>query len=266
LKLRGNGVRFSLIPPDFPGAQPQEVVVTPKDWIKIVAGMLAIFAVGMFAVSGINAGKRKVNDIAHSSSAITVPMLGVSFKMNDASLGGMKKLRVERSAPEVVESFHLTVQLDDGVDVNQFDDCELTVKDARQIDDKTTFTCLTNADPGFEELVQFGTITFLPSGETHRLMLPMDVRDEIQQSGQAKGTQVTTADGDGNVSIKVNGEQIVDIQGGETGGRVLIKDPATGKVVVDIQGSDAGGSVKINGKAVTPPTPPATPKAPAAGN
>jgi hypothetical protein len=244
---------------------PQEVVVTPKDWIKIVAGMLVIFAVGMVAVSGINAGKRKVNAIAHTSSDITVPMLGVAFKMNDAPLGGMKKLRVERSSPEVVESFHLTVQLDEGVDVNQFDDCELTVKDARQIDDKTTFTCLTNADPGFEELVQFGTITFLPSGETHRLMLPMDVRDEIQRSGKAQGTQVTTADDNGNVSIKVNGEQIVDIQGGEAGGRVLIKDPATGKVVVDIQGSEAGGSVKIDGKLV-PPTPPAAPKAASAGN
>ena len=239
--------------------------MTPKDWIKIVAGMLAIFAVGMFAVSGINAGKRKVNDIAHSSSPITVPMLGVSFKMNDASLGGMKKLRVERSAPEMIESFHLTVQLDEGVDVNQFDDCELTVKDARQIDDKTTFTCLTDADPGFSDLVEFGTITFLPSGERHRLMLPMDVRDEIQQSGHGKGTQVTTADGNGNVSIKVNGEQIVDIQGSEAGGRVLIKDPATGKVVVDIQGSDAGGSVKIDGQPVAPAKP-AAPKGPATGN
>lgn len=239
--------------------------MTPRDWIKIVAGMLVIFAVGMFAVSGINAGKRKVTEIAHSSSAITVPMLGVAFKMNDAPLGGMKKLRVERSAPEVVESFHLTVQLDEGVDVNQFDDCELTVKDARQIDDKTTFTCLTDADPGFDELVQFGTITFLPSGESHRLMLPMDVRDEIQKSGQAKGEQVTTATDNGNVSIKLNGEQIVDIQGGEAGGRVLIKDPATGKVVVDIQGSDAGGTVKIDGQTVAPAKPPA-PKAPAAGN
>lgn len=239
--------------------------MTPRDWIKIVAGMLVIFAVGMFAVSGINAGKRKVTEIAHSSSAITVPMLGVAFKMNDAPLGGMKKLRVERSAPEVVESFHLTVQLDEGVDVNQFDDCELTVKDARQIDDKTTFTCLTDADPGFDELVQFGTITFLPSGESHRLMLPMDVRDEIQKSGRAKGDQVTTATDNGNVSIKLNGEQIVDIQGGEAGGRVLIKDPATGKVVVDIQGSDAGGTVKIDGQTVAPAKPPA-PKAPAAGN
>ncbi len=233
--------------------------MTPKDWIKIVAGMLVIFAVGMFAVSGIKAGKRKVGDIAHTSNAITLPMLGVSFKMNDAALGGVQKLRVERSAPDRIESFHLTVTLDEGVDVNQFDDCELTVSDASQIDDKTTFTCLTDADPGFDQLVDFGTITFLPSGERHRLMLPEDVRNDIRHIQPGSGDQVSTVADDGNLSVKVNGRQVVDIQGSEAGGRVLIKDPATGKVIVDIQGNDAGGTVKVDGKLVTP----AAPKAPA---
>jgi hypothetical protein len=233
----------------------------PKDWIKIVAGMLVIFAVGMFVVSGVNAGKRKVNEVAHSSSAITLPMLGASFKMNDNPLGGMQKLRVERSAPDRIESFHLTVKLDEGVDVNQFDDCELTVVDASQIDENTTFTCLTDADPGFDQLVNFGTITFQPSGETHRLMLPRDVRDDIRNIKGNSGDQVVTSTDPGNVSVKVNGQQVVDIQGGESGGRVLIRDPQTGKVIVDIQGDEAGGRVKVNGE--VPPTPP-TPGAPKA--
>ncbi len=230
--------------------------MTPTYWTKIALGMLLIFGVGMFAVKGINAGKAKVMDLTHSSSSITLPMLGASFKMNDVSLGGLEKLQIERSAPDRVQAFNLTVRLDDGVDVNQFADCELTVRDASHIDKNSTFTCLTEADAGFGDLVEFGRIKFLPSGQNHRLMLPRGFRDELQQ-GHAEtvdlaGTPVKANEADaGNVSVKINGKQVVDIQGNDAGGRILIRDPATGRAIVDISGNDAGGSVKIDGKAVT---------------
>lgn len=242
-------------PPDVPGASPSEATMTPTYWFKIALGMLVVFGIGMFAVEGINAGKAKVLDITQSSSSITLPMLGASFKMNDASLGGLERLRIERSAPDRVQAFHLTVRLDEGVDVEQFANCELTVRDANHIDKNTTFTCLTDADAGFSDLVQFGTIKFLPSGQNHRLMLPRGFRDELQQ-GHAEAVDLAGVEpaidaNHGNVSVKVNGKQIVDIQENNGGGRILIRDPATGRAIVDIQGNEAGGSVKIDGKTVT---------------
>ncbi len=226
--------------------------MSPKEWAKIIAGMLAVFAVGMFVVSGIKAGKRRVTELTTTASTITLPMLGVPFRLNDLKLGGMQKLQVERSAPDRIEAFRLTVKLADGVDVGQFADCELTVRDANQIDEKTTFACLTEADSGFANLVQFGTITFLPSGQEHRLMLPEQVRNDLRNAEAHRVRSVTSsqADSSGHLSVKVNGEQVVDIQGSDSGGRILIRDPKTGKVIVDIQGSEQGGAVKVNGKPV----------------
>jgi hypothetical protein len=229
--------------------------MTPTYWIKIALGMLVVFGIGMFAVKGVNAGKAKVMDITHSSSSITLPMLGASFKMNDAALGGLEKLQIARSAPDRIQAINLTVRLNDGVDVEQFADCELTVRDASHIDKNTGFTCLTAADPGFSDLVEFGRIKFLPSGQNHRLMLPRGFRDELQQGHtealNSAGTDMAADKGDnGNVSVKINGKQVVDIQGNDAGGRILIRDPATGRAIVDISGNDAGGTVKIDGKVV----------------
>ena len=223
--------------------------MTPKDWIKIVAGMLGIFLVGMIVVSGVNAGKRKVGEIATTASTLSIPMLGAPFRINDLKLGSLQQLQVKRSAPDRIEGFELTITLNDSVDVERFADCELTVTDAQQIDNKMHFACLTEADSGFADLVQFGTITFKPSGQRHRLMLPSSVAEDLRNGtdGQANDT-VSRRDSNGNVNIKINGEQIVDIQGSDSGGRIQIRDPKTGKLIVDIQGGENGGTVKIDSK------------------
>ncbi|MCA9763007.1 MAG: hypothetical protein KC544_07775, partial [Gemmatimonadetes bacterium] len=123
----------------------------------------------------------------------------------------------------------------------------------------TRFTCLTAADPGFEELVNFGTIRFEPSGQVHRLMVPASVRDEIRHadggSGVAEASAVETQSTDGGLSIKINGKSIVDIHGDSAGGVVRINDPETGKSIVDISSGAEGAAVSVD-------APPA-PKAPA---
>jgi|CXWL01.1.fsa_nt_gi hypothetical protein len=223
--------------------------MTPKDWIKIVVGMLGVFLVGMFVVSAVNAGKRKVGEITTTASTLSIPMLGAPFRLHDAKLGSLQKLQVERSAPDHIEAFKLTVRLADSIDVDQFAGCELTVTDAHQIDNKMGFACLTEADSGFADLVQFGTITFQPSGQVHRLMLPSSVAEDLRNgSGGNSKDGVSRHDSGGNVNIKINGQQIVDIQGSDSGGRIQIRDPKTGKLIVDIQGGENGSTVKIDGK------------------
>ena len=93
--------------------------MTPKDWIKIVAGMLGIFLVGMIVVSGVNAGKRKVGEIATTASTLSIPMLGAPFRINDLKLGSLQQLQVKRSAPDRIEGFELTITLNDSIDVEQ---------------------------------------------------------------------------------------------------------------------------------------------------
>lgn len=243
--------------------------MTPKDWFKIVLGMFAIFGVGMLVRAGIMTGKSKVEALAHGTESISIPMLGMPFRTTSGELGSIQRLYVDRSAPKRVSGFRLAVTLNDGVDVTQFADCEITVTNPETIDENTAFTCLTEADSGFEDLVQFGTITFRPSGQVHRLMVPESVRDQIRDAGRepAAAAVMDDASGDstfemtadsaaGSLSIKVNGRQLVDIRGDSDGGTVLIIDPETGKKLVDIRGGEGTASIRIDAGA--PPAPPAT--------
>jgi hypothetical protein len=226
--------------------------MTPKYWIKIVLGMCLVFAVGMLIRSGVDAGKNTFEEMTEGTASISIPMLGMPFRTAAGELGSINRLHVDRSSPKRISGFRLAVTLNDGVDVDQ-------------INENTAFTCLTEADSGFHDLVQFGTINFRPSNETHRLMVPAHVRDQIQNAGRETAVEAAAVAGDaaadvasdnqsGGLSIKVNGRQIVDIRGDSNGGSVLIIDPETGRRLVDISGSEAGGSVKVN-----TPTAPAAP-------
>lgn len=217
--------------------------MTPKYWLKILLGMLAIFASGMFVAKGVEAGKSRVVGFVESTEPLTVPLLGMPFRTNRGELGRMERMRIERSSPREIEGFHLSVTLDDAVDVDQFDLCEITVSDPDTIDEHTSFDCLTQADSGYDALVQFGTITFAPSGEVHKLMIPEQQRDEIRN---AFGTDDPTLASDsvqvdssseGSLKVEVNGKRIVDIRADSNGGQVRVVDPATGKAIVDIRGN-----------------------------
>lgn len=218
--------------------------MTPKYWIKIVAGMLGIFVIGMVVVSAVRAGADHVEHFVESASPITIPMFNTAFRTGKGELGGIESMRVERESPRVVDGFHLIVNLNDGVDANQFDNCEVTIVDAQEIDENTTFACLTAADPGFEDLVRFGSVTFRPSGEVHRLMVPREVRDEIRAAfvdGHADAAgdamAVDANEGTGSVVVKVNGKNIVDIKADSAGGQVIIRSPETGEKIVDVKGT-----------------------------
>lgn len=242
--------------------------MTPKYWIKIVLGMCLVFAVGMLIRAGVHTGKNKVEELTEGTASISIPMFGIPFRTMAGELGAIHRLHVDRSAPARISGFRLAVTLNDGVDVDQFDHCEVTVVNPEEIDENTAFTCLTEADSGFHELVQFGTITFRPANETHRLMVPAAVRDQIRDAGRKSAIEaaapgsdpafdISTDSSAGGLSIKVNGRQIVDIRGDERGGSVLIIDPETGRKLVDISGSDAGASVRVTAPAAAP-APPAT--------
>lgn len=214
--------------------------MTPRYWLKIILGMLAIFTCGMFVVKGVQAGRNRVETFVDSAEPFTVPLMNMAFRTAKGELGTLQKMRIERSSPREIEGFHLSATLNEGVDVNQFDLCEVTVSDAENIDENTSFDCITAANPGFEDLVQFGTITFQPSGESHRLMVPREVRDNIRAAfmEDANGAMSETWDdsaGHGSVKVEINGKNIVDIRADSAGGQVTITDPNTGKTIVDVK-------------------------------
>lgn len=218
--------------------------MTPKYWIKIVLGMLGVFVVGMFVAKGIQAGKNKVHRLVDSSDAVTLPMFGVPFMLGDMKLGTMQSMRVERDAPREVSGFHLNVRLDDPAALDTLAVCQISLDDFDSIDEHSRFVCVAPADSIAQDMQQFGTITFQPSGQVHVLLAPAKVRDELRAAlvdtpGSPDGATAVAIDSSngGNVSVKINGQQIVDIHGDSTGGHVVIKDPKTGKTLVEVQGA-----------------------------
>lgn len=215
--------------------------MTPKYWLKIVAGMLAVFLVGMLVVSGVRRGSSEVRQVIASAEPLSVPLLGMPFRTGKGELGSLQRVRIERNSPKEISGFHFEATLNDGVDADQFNYCEVTVSDPEHFDRNTSFDCLTAADSGFEALVQFGTITFQPSGARHRLMLPESVRDEIaaafDHDAAAGSDSVAVDSGGGSLKVTIDGRTLVDINADSLGGAIKVVDPKTGRTVVDIRGN-----------------------------
>lgn len=228
--------------------------MTPKYWMKIIAGILGIFVVGMVLRAGVNKGRQTVKDVVHGDGPINIPLLGMPFRMDNIKLGSLQQLRIERSAPKMVTGFHLAATLDDSTALARFEDCRLTVTNPNHIDEKTSFRCATATDSATQVLVPFGSITLAPSGKEYIVLLPESVRRDIQK----EGANVAPGDGEdadvqidsgehGGLSVKVNGKNIVSMHGDSNGGRLVVHD-ANGKEVVNIR--------------ATAPPPPSTVKKP----
>lgn len=226
--------------------------MTPKYWFRIIFGMLAIFTVGMLVRSGFNKGRHAIGEVTHGSGPITVPLLGMSFKLDDVRLGSLQKLRIERDAPKQVAAFRLYGTLDDDAALAKLDGCRLTVTNAHDIDENTAFRCASVEDSTSEELVQFGSVTLQPSGREFVLLIPESVRRDIQRDGMGNdgndgdNDSVDVQTGDGSFDLKVNGKSVISSKFDSTGGRLVVHGEQ-GKEVVDM-------------KIKAPPPPPAAKK------
>lgn len=242
--------------------------MTFKYWFKIVLGMLVIFTIGAFGVRSFRQGR----DFLDSDRPLTLPLLSAPFRLGGEHLGKFQKVRIERSAPGSVSGLALTVALDQNVDASRFDGCSIAITDASTINRNTTFVCAVAADSSRLKLVPFGTITFRPGNQQVVLLVPQSFATDLQQNLAANdgGNDTGNVDvnGDsGSLHIRVNGKDIVSINGDSAGGSIKVFD-GNGRPVVDIAGDssgghvmvkDANGNTKVNVKANNPPRKPPSP-------
>ena len=206
--------------------------MTPKLWFRMFLGMFAIFAVGMLLRVGIHKGQSAVASLTEGSGSITVPLLSMPFRVGDAKLGTLQRVRIDRSAPKVVSGFHLFARLDDTVAIARFDNCRLTVTNPNNIDENTSFACASVDDSSAQVMVAFGTVTLQPSGREYVLLIPDAVRRDIQNassdradSASRAGQTVDIAAADaGTMNIKVNGKSILSMKGDSNGGHLVVHD------------------------------------------
>jgi hypothetical protein len=215
--------------------------MTPKLWFRMFLGMFAIFAVGMLLRAGFHKGRNAVTHITEGSGSITIPLLSMPFRVGDATLGTLQRVRIDRSAPKVVSGFHLFARLDDTVALARFDNCRLTVIDPNNLDEKTSFACASVDDSSKQAMVAFGTVTLQPSGREFVLLIPESVKRDLQNgsgtSADASSTAGETVDiataNAGSMDIKVNGKSILSMKGDSNGGHLIVHDE-NGKEVVNM--------------------------------
>ncbi len=232
--------------------------MTPKYWFRIFLGMMAIFAVGMVVATGVRKGREKVEYIVEGTGPVSVPLLGMAFRLDGERLGGIERLRLMRSEPKRIDSAVVLVHLDDASAASRFTDCRLAVRDADNLSDNTVFFCADSADAADMELVPFGHVEFTPSGEKVVVWLPAAVVADLRASeiDTDVGADTGTVDIDGHergLSVKVNGREVVALEGDSAGGALTVRD-AHGRTIIRLNGDSVSGPIHIEPAPVVPRT------------
>jgi len=221
--------------------------MTPKYWARIVAGMLVVFVLGMFAERGI--------DKARSMVLNHFPLLNASFRVDGENMGVIQRLQFMRSAPGRVDSAVVTVKLAADASQQRFDGCILRINHAEPFGSRTRFICTSSSDSARLGLAPFGHVVLQPEGKEVKMYLANDVLQDVQ-AGAYRGTgakdsgDVDIQSANGNYTITVNGKVLVQASGDSAGGSLVLRR-ADGQPILEFHGDSAGGSVKItdaNGK------------------
>lgn len=163
-------------------------------WGKIILGMLLIFAVG-FAFISVG---RNVKQSIVTNKDITIPLGSfVAFKLDGIRVGSIRQIRIRRSEPKVLAGFDVRVRLSDTAAFTRLQACRLSVNDARNFDERTSFICVPS-DSGYES---FGEVTAYLSDPDHDdptlvlpLLLPSHVVAEIRRGGDPSSPGSDKAD------------------------------------------------------------------------
>ncbi|MDZ4673878.1 MAG: hypothetical protein SGI84_05450 [Gemmatimonadota bacterium] len=160
-------------------------------WLKIMLGAGVIALVGTIIVRLAKAGMENGPQVVETADPIVIPLAFLPFNLDGHRVGALKQLRINRSAPESVESFRIRVEVADLATFESLSTgCVLSVENPSHLSTSTSFSC---GAPD-SSMLEFGTVEIaLAEGSTNRLVvtlyLPARVVAEFRgtpaDSGQA---------------------------------------------------------------------------------
>lgn len=178
-------------------------------WLKIIAGMLGVFAVGMIIIAVVRQIHGRVHTVVESSDPISIPLAFVPFRVDGEQFGQVKRLVFFRSAPKQVTGVEVVVEIADSLHAEQLAGCALAIDDLENLNDRTTFRCVrVAADTAGRDLAPFGAIRLDRGGEPHQLLIPQSTARELRNQaalGDLADSLRTVAD-----SISAVAESIAD--------------------------------------------------------
>lgn len=220
-------------------------------WLRIALGALAVFALGMTAISIYRHGRAQVEALANSADPITIPLAIMPFQVDGDRLGRIQEVQIRRDAPKRVSGVGLVVKMSDSAATEDLlAACRLTIHDAPPDHRSPSFHCATPADSLADSLTAFGEVRFEPGGVVRAFFLPARVVDEwrdgrsdlIQLDERVSRSQARTV-------IKVDndsGDTVFELHADSAGARLRIRDDA-GREVFKMHADSAGAHLMVRG-------------------
>lgn len=182
-------------------------------WLKIIAGALGIFAVGMIVITGFRSVKTRVTTTLNSTDPIPIPLIGlVPFRLDSEKLGSLSRIELLRDDPEHLSGVRVLVRLADSISPERLRQCQLVVDDVNNVNEKTTFRCQAPGTeaPGVEP---FGTVVVKGLPDTFPLLLPSSSVAELRRTViklDHRGLHVSTPPDPAQVRFRERVEAMTD--------------------------------------------------------
>lgn len=162
-----------------------------KYWIRIGVGALAVFAIGMIAVTVARRGLARVHHVVEGEGPVTIPLAFIPFSLDGHKLGTLDRVTLNRDSPRHVTSVELGIDLEDSLVAQGLRGCRLMAnldsdRSQKGIDirrgsfSEGAFHCL-SGDSVPPEFIEFGEAVFEPGEVRTPLFLTREMVDELQQ-------------------------------------------------------------------------------------
>ncbi|NOT06890.1 MAG: hypothetical protein HOP28_01665 [Gemmatimonadales bacterium] len=153
-----------------------------KYWLKIAIFALLIFGVG-FGVISVAQG---VKDKIESSADLTIPMGSfIPFRFNDTRIGNLRSLTFRRSSSHQVSGLGIRVRITDAEAFDKLTECNLSVNNPHQFDERTSFLCLAS-DSAYQPFGEV-EIELRDSNDTRVLVRPLLLPEAVIRDLQHQG-------------------------------------------------------------------------------
>jgi|AP12_2_1047962.scaffolds.fasta_scaffold33069_2 hypothetical protein len=214
-------------------------------WLRITLGALAVFAVGTAAVHLGRKAKVSVARTLHSDAPLPIPLVGlVPFRVDGSDMGSLRRLEFIRSSPSEISGMRVFVRLNsDSLGGGQLANCSIGLRSIDNIDERTSFVCISPDSTAPEGLESFGFVFFGQNGDSAPLFLPRDAVAELRAARLdfgSHGIRVGHAGDSVQVDVKVDSIR-----------QVVAKELERAAAELD------GARRKMQEAAPTPPAPPA---------
>ncbi|HET7603152.1 MAG TPA: hypothetical protein VFK36_09075 [Gemmatimonadales bacterium] len=142
-------------------------------WIKIVAGAVLIFGIGMVIVVLARSVKHGVEYVSDSTGPISSPLFFLPFDLGGQRSGTFRHLTIYRDSAGKPSSVTLTVALRDSVSPAALSRCLVTLLPSGNGDyNPTSYQCLSATDTAGKALAPFGLLRIRSTDDSFPLFAP----------------------------------------------------------------------------------------------